>query len=559
MLKLAVIADHEAARQFELDVLDAVEGCSGYTLFSCTSSRPDGGGLGHAAYRALNPVSPRGRLTRLVPLERGARRIERIVRFEAEPDGAGQRLPAEVVAALREGGFDVILKLGMGLLRVPPAETLSTPILAFHHGDPERYRGGPAGFWEIARGEGVIGQAVQAIGDDGDAGRIAAYAETKVYPWSWRATLMEAYRHSPLIINQAIRNAVAGTWLDKPGAGRSHGLPGNGTVAALAARMGARTAARLLYGATMEKRWQVSHAPVPEAGLPALLEGRAPLAAEGWQTLKVGDRHVFYADPFFSTDPPGILVEALDGSGRGEIVFAPQDGGAHRVVSALPGHMSYPATVELGGRQLILPEMASFSPPRLFVLQDGAMREIGPLPLEREERILDPTLAEHEGRLYLFGNIRSLGSHVLCLWSADTLDGPFRLHPQSPLRVSPRGSRMGGNLLRVDGRLVRLGQNFEAGYGDGVFAFEIEELSAERYRERALGLVRFSHCRGPHTLNVAGGRVLFDWYEERFAPMAGFRRLLGWLRARRLASAGNAVPPALEPGSARPARDSLQG
>lgn len=540
MLKLAVIADDETVPRFALDVLDAVRGCSGYTLFSCTNCRPRERRLAQAAYHVLKLAAVRGRLTRRVPLESGSKQIERVVRFEAEHDGAWQRLPPHVVAALRQGGFDVILKLGMGLLRLSPGEVLSAPILSFHHGDPVGSPDQPTGFWEIVRREPVIGQTVRAVGEI-DAGPVAAYAETKVYPWSWRATLMESYRHSPLIINEAIRNAVARTWMDEPRAGRGDRLPGNGAVLAFAARMAFHAASRLLYGAAIEKVWHVSHAPVPEAGLGALVEGRAQLVPEEWKTLKPGGSHVFYADPFFSIDPPGILVEALGRSGRGEIVFASEDDGPHRRVSLLSGHASYPATVQIGGRHLILPEVASFSPPRLFVLEDGTMKDVGRLGLEREERILDPTLVEHEGRLYLFGNIKPLGSHTLWLWSADRLDGPFRLHPRSPIRVSPRGSRMAGNLLQVGGRLIRFGQNFEAAYGDGVFAFEIEELSADQYRERVLGLIRFADRRGPHTLNVAGERIVFDWYQERFAPVAGFRRLLARLRAVRAAPAAEAA------------------
>jgi hypothetical protein len=86
---------------------------------------------------------------------------------------------------------------------------------------------------------------------------------------------------------------------------------------------------------------------------------------------------------------------------------------------------------------------------------------------------------------------------------------------------------MAGSILRSGGSLIRLGQDFVRGYGDGVFAFEIERLSEAEYRERRIGALRFSSVRGPHTLNVRAGRVVFDWYREAFAPLAGLRRFLG--------------------------------
>jgi hypothetical protein len=157
------------------------------------------------------------------------------------------------------------------------------------------------------------------------------------------------------------------------------------------------------------------------------------------------------------------------------------------------------------------------------------MVEIAALDIEDNPAIADPTLVEHEGRLYLFGSPASAGSNTLFLWSAESLRGRFRLHPLAPVRISPRGARMAGGLLRLDRRLIRFGQDFQHGYGDGIFAFEIEQLSAESFSERMIGEIRFADRSGPHTLNVRGGEIVFDWYRDRISPLAGVRRLLGRL------------------------------
>jgi hypothetical protein len=188
--------------------------------------------------------------------------------------------------------------------------------------------------------------------------------------------------------------------------------------------------------------------------------------------------------------------------------------------------------------------MASCGPLQAFVLEDGRLEARFTLDLPGAPRVLDPTLIEHEGRIWLFGNDKALGSNALMLWSADAIDGRFERHPMSPLLVSPRGGRMGGSLLRADGRLVRLGQDFRFGYGDGLIAFEIERLAPTEYRERALGELRFTGRKGPHTLNARDGEIMFDWYRERFAPLAGVRRLTARLARRRQAAARRAEPSA---------------
>lgn len=526
-LKIAVIADWGAVQRFARDALDAIEGTDEVTVFSCTNTGTRKRWLKHGLYYALNLLSVRNRFTRLVPVATGNKRIAREVAFASVYNGMWQVLPAAIIEELSAGGFDVVVKFGMGLLRVPPGDQLPVPILSYHHGDPDRYRGRPAGFWEIADRAPVMGQMVQVIGNRLDAGQVVAFAETKVFPWSWRATLMESFRHSPLIINTAIQNAISGSYLPVTCRGRNCRLPSNGTVAGFALRMAARFVSRLCYGAMFEKAWKVSTAPLAPGELPALLKGAFPQPSD-WQTLPVSRRHLFYADPFFSRH--GILVEALNGrSGLGEIVLVA--GGDAQTVFAGREHMSYPATLELSGREYVVPETAQWSAPCAYVLKPQGLTAQFALCVENGERLIDPTLFAHDGFVYLFANIRLIGSNALFLWFSDRLEGFFRMHPASPVTITPRGGRMGGGLLTDRDRLIRFGQDLSGHYGDGLVAFDIERLTPDAYAERPVGIIRFTNCKGPHTLNFRPGEIVFDWYVHRFAPLAGWRRLLAGLRA----------------------------
>jgi len=89
---------------------------------------------------------------------------------------------------------------------------------------------------------------------------------------------------------------------------------------------------------------------------------------------------------------------------------------------------------------------------------------------------------------------------------------------------------MGGAILGLNGRLYRLGQDGARGYGERLVAFEIITLTPEAYAERETGEIAFAGVRGPHTLNVNADRMVFDHYHERFAPLAGVRRLMARLR-----------------------------
>jgi hypothetical protein len=535
-MRIAVIADGGAVPRFGLEALDALAGCDSVTVFACTNTRFTRKPVRHGAYYLLNLLTLRNRWTRSVPLRSGAKRIERNIEFESGYEGAWQTLPDAIIDAIRDGGFDAVVKFGMGLLRIPPPERLPVPILSYHHGDPDLYRGRPAGFWEMVHGHPVMGQIVQVLGNRLDAGKVVAFAETRILPYSYRKTLAESYRHSSLLINEAVRNAAGGTYLPKPCHGRNYRLPSNADVVRFVLRTAWQAISRIAYGSTLEKKWKVSLAGFGPEALAELVRGGAFPPPEQWRTVATGARYAYYADPFFSEQPPGILVEALDRrSGLGELVLV--EGDRHRPVSDGRGHYSYPSTIEVDGAQLVLPEIAQWSPTRLYRLAGEKLQEAAPLRVAGEPRIADPTLIEHEGRFYLFGSPVAHGTNILNLWTAERIDDVFEPHPQSPLRISPQGGRMAGGLLRLDGRLIRFGQSFERIYGDGIFAFEVEALTADAYRERMIGSIRFSDRIGPHTLNVKDGQLVFDWYRHEFDPLVGLRRLRGRLRRGSPASA----------------------
>ncbi|HXG99001.1 MAG TPA: hypothetical protein VNI79_01125 [Sphingomicrobium sp.] len=88
---------------------------------------------------------------------------------------------------------------------------------------------------------------------------------------------------------------------------------------------------------------------------------------------------------------------------------------------------------------------------------------------------------------------------------------------------------MAGAIDSWPGGLIRLGQDFRTGYGDGIVQFRIDTLSPDIYRETEIGAAAFQHAKGPHTFNHNHNRLLFDWYEERFSLLAGVRRVLNRL------------------------------
>jgi hypothetical protein len=518
-MRIAVLTDGHISRWQREALLRACRDDEIVLLRSSGWTRPRP--LKHALYYALNLFTVRNRLTRPVPFPADKLNVIETIDFEPLFDGAWASVPEPLLGRLQQLKLDAVVKFGLGLMRVPPPEQLAAPILSFHHGDPRKYRGRPAGFYELVNGEPFVGQVVQAIGDKVDAGRVYAFAESRAIAHSYRKTLLEAYSVSPHLLRPALLN-LQGQPLDIAPTGRNYRLPSNTTVIRFVAGRLAAAFRRVIYGAFAEKRWRVALASAPHTPDPC----RAIAEAErtDWRTFPVAPPYRFYADPFFGEEEHEIFVEALNSrSGKGELVRI--RGEQQQRIGGFAGHVSYPGSVVSEGRRLLVPETVEWAAPAAYSIDASTAERELTLDIDASQ-LLDPTLFEHDGRLYLFGNDAADGPSVLHLWHAASLGSRFERHPASPIRVSARGSRMAGEIAAWDGQLYRLGQDFREAYGDGILAFRIIRLDPEHYAEEPAGEARFDRVRGPHTLNRRGDQLLFDYYTNGFTPLAGVRRLL---------------------------------
>lgn len=525
-LRIGVIVDRHMLARWQAEALLTLADDADLLAYSCRNTQPSARRWKFALYYLLNLFSIRNRMTRRRSWPANLP-VDVTREFDAIEDEGWQRLPVKLIETIRTDRVDVLVKFGMGLLRVPDPERLPVPILSYHHGDPAEFRGRPAGFYEILSGKSVVGQVVQRISNDLDAGDVVAFAETRISPHSYRATLIEAYRHSPLILKRAIENAVSGHSSKPANWGKNYRLPSNSLVMKFVAARSIQAAKRLWYGLFMEKRWQVATVTAPDILSISSLE-QAFASVPDWQTIRTPKGYRFLADPFFHP-ARGLLIEGMNSAtSRGEILHAGDQG--LRRLSGQGGHYSYPATFD----DFLIPEISDWSSAKAFPLGEDELGEPFELKIPGRPALIDPTPFRNGDILYLFANRADEGSSVLRLWTASDLHGDFVEHPSSPVRISPEGSRMAGGILSIRDARYRIGQDLRGRYGDGLVFFQVSRIEPDNYSEEAVHGFRFDHVRGPHTLNLGGGRAAFDYYTDRFGPLAGFRRLRERRAARRI-------------------------
>lgn len=250
---------------------------------------------------------------------------------------------------------------------------------------------------------------------------------------------------------------------------------------------------------------------------------------EGWQSwtrlddgplkqAKMGKGYIgFCADPFLFRykGENWLFYETVTKEYKGVLGCFKEIAGEWRqqgVVLAEPFHLSYPQVFEEDGHVYMIPESGDQG--RGVV----ALYESTDFPrgwVKRQVLIQKPyadsSLLRKDGHYYLACYTNELGSAEL--WHADKLTGPWTLHPQSQnMNQSRRLRRCGGSWLMEDGRLYRIVQDCNGGYGKRVFKVPVVAITPNEYKEgdAMLMLDTNQHPQGrKHTYN----EIRFDGHK----------------------------------------------
>jgi hypothetical protein len=523
MLRAALIMDGTEVMQWQKDALDAVGDLVEIKLvLSCINTRTKKNLAKNFLYYVLNVLALKNRLNRKVQLDqKGVTLIE----FESIYEGSWQKIPSFVSKEIADSNIDVVIKFGMSLLRIDEALSKSK-ILSFHHGDPAYFRGRPAGFYELLTRANSVGIIVQELSNKLDAGKVWAICHSKISHHSYKKTAINFYTNSRFLLRKALLNLSRNNPVEITPNGKNYKLPGNLLVVKFFAVIFARKLNRLIYGAFYEKEWNVGTAGMIK------IQDRLSFNLFDIKSANVSASYSFYADPFFSADGSKIRLEALNLKyGLGEIVELDAENLSLLNVLLRGYHYSYPFSFLSCNKEFLIPEVASHSSPYIL---PAPFQDNDKLPLRGLEnfRIVDSTILEEEGRIYLFCGMNSSASDCLYLFSAEGYDKEFEPHPLNPIVIDPSRARMGGRVIRHNGCLYRFGQNNSYGYGDGISICEITKLSSYEYEEKIVGSLCFNDASGPHTVDVFEDKLVLDFYVDKFSLFAWYRRIVPYFFRR---------------------------
>lgn len=200
----------------------------------------------------------------------------------------------------------------------------------------------------------------------------------------------------------------------------------------------------------------------------------AEFVADPFMVLKEGRWHMFF--------------EVLDlETRRGVIATATSDDGLTwtygQVVLKEPFHLSYPYVFEWQGDFYMIPETLGANAICLYKADSFPAR------WSLQHRLIegahaDPSILRYDGLWWMFVCATPYGHDSLRLHFARDLEEPWKEHPNSPLVINDKSrARPAGRILQLGGHVVRFAQDSVPAYGTRVRAFEIKELTRDRYVE----------------------------------------------------------------------------
>jgi hypothetical protein len=244
-------------------------------------------------------------------------------------------------------------------------------------------------------------------------------------------------------------------------------------------------------------------------------------------TLMQSAKDRFHADPFlFEKDGRTYLFfeDFRFPLGRAIICCCElnADGtpGEHVEVLRRPYHLSYPFVFEDGGEIYMLPETRGHRTVELYRATNFPYEWAADAVLMSDVDVVDSTIQKIDEKYWMFcgiSNGRFSNCDELGLFFADSLKGPWTLHPKVPLVSDVLSARPAGKLFYEDGRLIRPSQDCGKAYGYALVFSEVTKLSETEYEERFLSRLEPGVVKGNLANHTYNRTEHFEVVDRNFA------------------------------------------
>ena len=436
-----------------------------------------------------------------------------------EKRGISNWFTEEDVGRIRSLNLDLILRFGFGIVKGDILEVARYGIWSFHHGDEQKYRGTPPGFWEIFENNEVTGMVLQQLTDKLDSGIILKKGYLKTLRHSWKGHVDQLYFSGARWPVQVCRDIINDNFspVESKSDAKIYKTPTNGRMLIFLARIFKNRFMFHFHETFHAEHWNVGiiNKPVTE-----IME-TGTIASDDISWFPLKSKSIYYADVFPVTidQKQYLLYEHYSyKTKKGVIDARPLSDftitGEQNSVIDVPWHLSYPFVFEHEGDLFCVPESFNSNDVRLYRWDLSVAKFEFVRTLIDDAAIVDPTLLYHNNRWWLFCTKAEKPSTELYIYHTADLAQPFKEHENNPVKIDIRSSRPAGKIIEHNGMLLRPAQNCALHYGTHIEIFRIKELTDKIYIEEPYKIIypdkRSKYGKGLHTLNSLDNMTFID-------------------------------------------------
>ncbi len=427
------------------------------------------------------------------------------------------------VEFIKKQETDVIIRLGLGIIKGQILNAATYGVWSYHHGDNRINRGRPPGIWELINQEPTTGITLQILSDSIDGGTVLFKGHSKTYPFSlflnkcnyyWKGVFVipreierlkkighNAYFNSKKNLNSSVNI------YDRP----LYKNPGNVKMLGFLWRLFIKIISGYFNKYLWENTWKIGF--TKETGGIDLRKSK----------YLTPPKNTLWADPFLFSfkDKKYLFFETKYKSHPGFIQcceFSEKDGCSEPFpVLKLENHLSFPFLFEIDGAIYMTFENFQSEKLDLYKAKDFPYHWEYYLTL-LNGKFADPVILWHEGYYWLFANYTehnnaSMHDELYLFYSENLFTTKFYKHPLNPIASSPRYSRNAGNIIKNNDEMLRFSQDIEHTYGKRVNVNKIVGLSTNEYEEVTIDKIETAwdkKFKGIHTFQKLNDDVVFD-------------------------------------------------
>lgn len=437
--------------------------------------------------------------------------------------------PSSSIEEIKAFHPDILIRFGFRILK---GEILKVPefgIWSFHHGDHNKFRGGPAGYWEVVKNEPLTGSMLQVLSEELDNGFVVQSSFSNTESLSISRNRNQVYWKSLDFILTGLNRLYQDPETfkkdmacPKPVSAYNREIfrtPSNLVALKWWIKVLFRHFKQKLSDFFYFQQWQLGFSfsrQLPDVSLRKF-------------NLIVPPKDRFWADPFciFEQGKWHVFFEELVySSGKGHIAyFEIQKDGTYSspvIVLKEDHHLSFPFVFFEQGCFYMIPESRSAGNICLYKCESFPFKWKLERVLMDDVSASDTVVHRIKGGWVMFTTITknqgAPSTDELFMFTSSSLEGPWEPNAKNPVISDVRNARMGGAIFSHQGKLYRPGQICSPRYGFGISLREISKLNSTEFEEKELASVipeLDSSILGVHTISFTAGLTMTDFLVRR--------------------------------------------